>query len=295
MADAVQEDDDLIEVELDEAPSQAPASAPQAPVSREEPEGDDEELQSYSKNVQNRIRKLTERMRKEERDREEATRLAQQLMQENQQLKSRVQKLDNGYLQEYGARLNTQLENARAAYKQAVESNDPDAMLSAQEALSTLAAQKQRYDSVRARATAPAEQPAQQPVAQPQAPVQPVQQERPADPKAKAWAEKNKWFGEDRMLTSAAFAIHATLIEDEGFDPQSDEYYTELDRRIRSEFPNKFRPVKSGVGSSVASAGSSASRSTKQGRGTVKLTPSQVAMAKRLNVPLQEYAKYVKE
>lgn len=292
MADAMQEENDLVEVELDEPKAQAP----EEPAPQPEPDDDGDDLQAYSKNVQNRIRKLTERMRKEERDRQEATRLAEQLMQENQQLKSRVQKLDDGYLQEYGARLNTQLENARRAYKMAVEANDPDAMLKAQEALSNLAVQKQRYDSVKARSAAPQGQAA--PQAQPvqQAPVQqPAQQQRPADPKAKAWAEKNKWFGEDRMLTSAAFAIHATLVEDEGFDPQGDEYYNELDRRLRSEFPNKFRPVKSGVESSVASAGSSASRSTKQGRGTVKLTPSQVAMAKRLNVPLQEYAKYVKE
>lgn len=292
MADAMQEENDLVEVELDEAPSQAP----QDPTPQSEPDDDGDDLQAYSKNVQNRIRKLTERMRKEERDRQEATRLAEQLMQENQQLKSRVQKLDDGYLQEYGTRLNTQLENARRAYKMAVEANDSDAMLKAQEALSNLAVQKQRYDAVKARSAAPQGQatPQAQPVQQ--APVQqPVQQQRPADPKAKAWADKNKWFGEDRMLTSAAFAIHATLVEDEGFDPQGDEYYNELDRRLRSEFPNKFRPVKSGVESSVASAGSSASRSTKQGRGTVKLTPSQVAMAKRLNVPLQEYAKYVKE
>lgn len=292
MAEAMQEENDLVEVELDEPKAQAPEeSAPQP-----EPDDDGDDLQAYSKNVQNRIRKLTERMRKEERDRQEATRLAEQLMQENQQLKSRVQKLDDGYLQEYGARLNTQLENARRAYKMAVEANDPDAMLKAQEALSNLAVQKQRYDSVKARSAAPQGRAA--PQAQPvqQAPVQqPAQQQRPADPKAKAWAEKNKWFGEDRMLTSAAFAIHATLVEDEGFDPQGDEYYNELDRRLRSEFPNKFRPVKSGVESSVASAGSSASRSTKQGRGTVKLTPSQVSMAKRLNVPLQEYAKFVKE
>ena len=291
MAEAMQEENDLVEVELDEPKAQAP----EEPAPQPEPD-DGDDLQAYSKNVQNRIRKLTERMRKEERDRQEATRLAEQLMQENQQLKSRVQKLDDGYLQEYGARLNTQLENARRAYKMAVEANDPDAMLKAQEALSNLAVQKQRYDSVKARSAAPQGQAAPQAQPVPQAPVQqPAQQQRPADPKAKAWAEKNKWFGEDRMLTSAAFAIHATLVEDEGFDPQGDEYYNELDRRLRSEFPNKFRPVKSGVESSVASAGSSASRSTKQGRGTVKLTPSQVAMAKRLNVPLHEYAKFVKE
>jgi len=294
MADAMQDESDLIEVELE--PTDTGEQTPAAKA-RPEPESDDsdDDLQSYSKNVQNRIRKLTERMRKEERDRQEATRLAERLMQENQQLQSRVQKLDTGYLQEYGTRLNTQLEQARRAYKAAAEANDPDGMLKAQEDLSNLAVQKQRYDAVKARSATTQDPAPQQMQPVQQATVQQPAPQRQADPKAKAWAEKNKWFGEDRMLTSAAFAIHATLVEDEGFDPQGDEYYTELDRRLRSEFPNKFRPVKSGVESSVASAGSSASRSTKQGRGTVKLTPSQVAMAKRLNVPLHEYAKFVKE
>ena len=117
------------------------------------------------------------------------------------------------------------------------------------------------------------------------------------DPKAEAWAQKNEWFGADQTMTYAAFGLHRQLIEDEGFDPQSDEYYNELDNRMRKEFPHKFAaPTKSDTGPRVASAESTASRSkSTKGRRTVKLTPSQIAIAKRLNVPLEEYAKYVKE
>jgi hypothetical protein len=137
----------------------------------------------------------------------------------------------------------------------------------------------------------PAQQ-AQKPQAQPQRQAQPPK----PDPKAQSWAEKNEWFGQDRIMTTAAFAIHQQLIEDEGFDPSSDEYYNEIDGRLRREFPHKFEKAKkSGGASQVASAGNSASRSTKQGRRSVKLTHSQVAIAKKLGVPLEEYAKYVKE
>lgn len=259
-------------------------------------EGGDGELESYSKNVQNRIKKLTEKYRKEERDRQEAVRLAQQLMEENKQLKGRVEKLDSGYLNEYGQRLEGQIASAKAAYKAAYESGDPDGMANAQEQISTLAVQKQRYEAAKAKQrSAPRRQPQPQPQAQAPAPQQQPQQAPQPDPKAASWAEKNKWFGEDRMLTSAAFAIHATLIEDEGFDPQSDEYYNELDKRLRVEFPHKFKSANSGKSQAVAPASSSASRSTKSGRRTVRLSPSQIAIAKKLGVPLEEYAKYVKE
>jgi len=254
----------------------------------------DGELESYSKNVQNRIKKLTEKYRKEERDRQEAVRLAQQLMEENKQLKGRVEKLDSGYLNEYGQRLEGQIASAKAAYKAAYESGDPDAMANAQEQISTLAVQKQRYEAAKAKQRSAPQRQAQ-PQAQAPAPQQQPKQVFQPDPKAATWAEKNKWFGEDRMLTSAAFAIHATLIEDEGFDPQSDEYYNELDKRLRVEFPHKFKSPNSGKSQAVAPASSSASRSTKSGRRTVRLSPSQIAIAKKLGVPLEEYAKYVKE
>jgi len=277
-----------------EQPVEQEASPEQEPVS-EKPAGDDE-LENYSKNVQNRIKRLTEKYRKEERDREEAVRLSQQLMEENKKLKSRMQQLDTGYLSEYGSRLESQTDAAKRAYREAYEAGDPDRMAEAQMLISNLAIEQQRYNTAKARAEQEKLQPQREEQMQPAlvAQAQPQPQPQP-DPKAQGWAQKNSWFGEDRVMTTAAFAIHQTLVEEEGFDPNSDEYYTEIDRRMRKEFPHKFQSQKSGGGNQVASAGSSASRSTKQGRRTVKLTPSQVAIAKKLNVPLEEYAKFVKE
>jgi len=280
--------------------AEAPEQEERLETAKAEPEaaGSDDELGEYSKNVQSRIKRLTEKYRKEERDREEAVRLSQSLLEENKKLKSRMQQLDTGYLSEYGTRLQTQTEAAKRAYKEAYEAGDPDRMAEAQMAMSNLAIEQQRYNNAKARAdqdqrlqTERAQAPQQQ---APAAPAPQAQQATP-DPKAQSWAQKNTWFGEDRVMTTAAFAVHQGLIEDEGFDPNSDEYYTELDKRMRREFPHKFQSQKSGGGTQVASAGSSASRSTKQGRRTVKLTPSQVAIAKKLNVPLEEYAKYVKD
>ena len=280
--------------------AEAPEQEERLETAKAEPEaaGSDDELGEYSKNVQSRIKRLTEKYRKEERDREEAVRLSQSLLEENKKLKSRMQQLDTGYLSEYGTRLQTQTEAAKRAYKEAYEAGDPDRMAEAQMAMSNLAIEQQRYNNAKARVdqdqrlqTERAQAPQQQ---APAAPAPQAQQATP-DPKAQSWAQKNTWFGEDRVMTTAAFAVHQGLIEDEGFDPNSDEYYTELDKRMRREFPHKFQSQKSGGGTQVASAGSSASRSTKQGRRTVKLTPSQVAIAKKLNVPLEEYAKYVKD
>ena len=177
------------------------------------------------------------------------------------------------------------------AYQKAYDEGDADAMFEAQKNLSRLALEEAQVEQAKKRQEQQAAAPKQE---QPQ--QQPQQQAAPKpDPKAEAWAAKNEWFGQDQTMTYAAFGIHRQLIEDEGFDPSSDEYYTELDRRVRSEFPQKFGGSKD-KGPRVASAESTASKSsTKKGRRTVKLTPSQIQIAKRLNVPLEEYAKYVKE
>ena len=283
-----------------ETEEETQAEAQESPEKVEEPaqESGESELDSYSKGVQSRIKKLTEKYRQEERDKAEAVRLSQQLIEENKKLKTRVQSLDSGYLNEYGNRLESQTVSAKQLYKEAHESGDTDKMLEAQELISKIAVEKQRYASAKTKAEQQAKLQVQRQQQQPQAQAQPQAQpqQAPPDPKAQAWAEKNAWFGDDRVMTMAAFAINQQLIEEEGFDPQTDEYYTAIDSRIRSEFPHKFEtPKKSGGGSQVASAGNSASRSTKQGRRSVKLTHSQVAIAKKLGVPLEEYAKYVKE
>lgn len=250
---------------------------------------DDDELGQYSTKVKTRINKLTAKSRAAERDKEEAQRLAEQLYQENQSLQQRVRGLDSGYLSEYGTRLEAQSFAAKDAFKKAYESGDPEALASAQEQMSKIAIDQERFRIAKQRSNA---QPQQAQAAE--APVQAQQQVR-VDRKAQTWAEKNEWFGSDKMLTAAALALHSTLVEDEGFDPTSNEYYSEIDGRIRREFPHKFKTAQSATPARVASAASSASKAAVQGRRSVKLTASQVAMAKRLNVPLEEYAKYVKD
>ena len=286
------EDEIIIEQEDDESESE-----PEEKISKAEADDSDEgELESYSKGVQKRISRLTEKYRKEERDRQEAVRLAQQLLQEKQQLEGRLKQLDSGYLNEYGARIEAQVSAARRAYKDAYEAGDTDKMIEAQEALARATTDKQRYDLAKSRADERVQTTAAPPQQQYVAPQQQAVAQQPqVDPKAQSWAEKNDWFGQDEVMTYAAFGVHRKLVEEEGFDPQSDEYYSEIDRRMRTEFPHKFQASKSSGKSQVAPAGSSASRSTKQGRRTVRLSPSQIAIAKKLNVPLEEYAKYVKD
>ncbi len=252
-----------------------------------------EELENYSKNVQKRIKKLTEKYRQEERDREEAVRLAKELREENEKLKTQVQGSQQAHLTEYGARLDNQLNLARQAYRDAHDRGDVDKQFEAQQMMNQIAIEQERYRLAKQQQERLQVQRAPQ---QQAAPVQqPIQQERAPepDPRAQDWASKNEWFGQDEVMTYAAFGIHRKLVEEEGFDPTSDEYYNEIDRRIASEFPHKFGGQK-GRSGQVASADTSASRKP-TGRRKVKLSPSQVAIAKKLGVPLEEYAKYVKD
>jgi hypothetical protein len=303
MADENQDEDLGQEVILEDQSEDAPAddtSEEQVAEAADRVESGEDDLNDYSKNVQKRIKNLTQKYREAERQGQEAATFAQQVFQENQQLKERMEKLDSGYLNEYGARIESQIGTARKAYKDAYDAGDTDAMIEAQEALARVTTEKDRYDMAKRRAdqqreARPApEQWQQAPQPQQQAP-QPQPQAPQPDPKAQDWAERNEWFGQDEVMTYAAFGIHRKLVEEEGFDPAGEEYYKEIDRRMRTEFPQKFAAKKSSTKSQVASAGSSASRTTKQGRRSVKLSPSQIAIAKRLNVPLEEYAKYVKE
>lgn len=295
----VVEDQEVVVEAPEEEPVKEAAPEKEEPVkeaSEEKQEvSEQDELDSYSKGVQTRIKKLTEKYRQEERDKSEAVRLSQQLIEENEKLKSRVKALDTGYLSEYGTRLQSQTEAAKRMMKEAYEAGDSDRVVEAQQLMSNIAAEQQRYNTAKAQAERQAKVQVQQ-QEQPQQ-QQPAQQQRPQpDPRAVAWKDKNDWFGADKIMTAAAFALHSQLTDEEGFDPNSDEYYSEVDKRLRQEFPHKFSETKkSGGGSQVASAGNSASRSTKQGRRSVKLSHSQVAIAKKLGVPLEEYAKYVKD
>ena len=259
-------------------------------VTETKEEKKEDEVTEYSKKVQIRINQITDRYRKEQRDKEEAVRLAQTLKDQNEKLQTQISNLDKGYISEYGTRIESQLASASDALKKAYEVNDTDAIVKAQQAIAKATIEQERHRIAKERQ----EQNVSRETSQPQTiqqPQQPIQQE--PDPKAKAWAEKNTWFGENEEMTYLALGLDKKLVQ-EGFDLGSDEYYSELDKRIRTRFPEEFKQETSGV-NRVAPADSTASRSNSKGRRTVKLSPSQVAMAKRLNVPLEEYAKYVKE
>jgi len=254
----------------------------------------DSDLSDYSDSVKKRISKLTNRFREEERQRQAAVEYAEGVKKQNDELKTRLDKLDTTYVGEFDTRVQSQAIAAKEAYKKALEDGNADAMYEAQQNISRIAMEEARLAELKANR----EEKAKLASAPAPAPVAPQQQQAsPPDPKAKDWAEKNTWFGQDQTMTYAAFGLHKQLIEDEGFDASSDEYYTELDTRIRTEFPHKFKEAqRKSNAPRVASAGTTASKSSSpKGRRTVKLTASQIAIAKRLNVPLEEYAKYVKE
>ena len=249
----------------------------------------EDEIDQYSKSVQARIKKLVTARRQEERDKEEAIRLAEVLKKENDELRARNTTLNKGYNAQYEGRVGSQLEQAKKAFKDAYDSGDSDAIVAANQAIARITLDEERLRVIKAREEQAAA--TQQPQEQVQQPEQPAAQ---PDPKAKAWADRNDWFGSDRVMTVGAYAIHEDLAG-EGYDLTSDDYYSELDKRLRVEFPQKFENNASNGGTArVASADSSASRSTKKGRRAVKLTPSQVAIAKKLGVSLEDYAKHVK-
>lgn len=290
------EKEELEIIEAEDEAQEAPAQEleAEAPETEETTNDNEDELASYSESVQRRIRTLTGKYREEERQRQAALEYAEAVKKQNEELKTRLDKLDQSYVGEFGNRLESQVIAAKEAYRKAYDEGDADAMFEAQQTISRLAMEQSRYEQVKRQNEERAQQ-AQIAREQPVQQAAPQQQPAKPDPKAEAWASKNEWFGSDQTMTYAAFGIHRQLIEDEGFDPTSDEYYTELDRRVRTEFPHKFKEPVRDAGPRVASAESTASKSSKKGRRTVKLTPSQIAIAKRLNVPLEEYAKYVKE
>ena len=276
-----------VEVELPLETVEKTEEKPQE-KSEEKPEKKDEELNDYSKNVQKRINQITDRYRKEQRDKEEAVRLAETLKSENEKLQTQISNLDKGYITEYGTRIESQLASASEALKKALEVNDAEAIVKANQAIAKATIEQERHRLAKERQES-------QPEVKPQEQTQPqAQPEAQVDPKAKAWAENNPWFGENEEMTMLAMGLDKKL-KQEGFDPRSDEYYTEINKRIRKRFPEEFEEEKTSSANRVAPADSTASRSSNKGRRTVKLSPSQVAMAKRLNVPLEEYAKYVKE
>ena len=288
-----------IEEEKNDEPEQKPEVSTDTEITTEEPkqeasEGDD--LSEYSEAVKKRIAKLTKRFRDEEKQRAAAVEFAESVKKQNDELKAKLDKLDTTYVGEFDTRVQSQAAAAKEAYRKAYEAGDADAMYEAQQTISKIALEEARLNQLKQQREEEAKN--QEAASRNNASQQGVAQAQPPkpDPRAEEWASKNEWFGQDQTMTYAAFGIHKTLIEEEGIDPNTEEYYTELDNRIKTEFPHKFGETKKSSGPRVASAGATASKTVSpKGRRTVKLTPSQIAIAKRLNVPLEEYAKYVKE
>tara|TARA_Y100001951_G_scaffold27281_1_gene21173 strand:- start:484 stop:1377 length:894 start_codon:yes stop_codon:yes gene_type:complete len=257
---------------------------------------DGTEHDDYSKKVQRRIDKLTKKAREAERQQEAAINYARNIQAENSQLKGRVQDLDKGYVNEYGDRIATQSEALEKDLESAIATNDTAAQVETQKKLSQLAIEEERVRAAKQQQA----QWQQRAAAQQQLAAQQAQQAQPqiparADPKAEDWASKNDWFGDDDAMTFAAFGIHKTLVEDEGFDTESPSYYDELDKRIREAFPHKFSggtTVAVSEGRRPQQSVASATRSSNSGRKTVRLSASEVAIANKLGVPLDEYAKH---
>jgi len=280
---------DVEEVSEDSVKSDdAPAESNEQPAIQ----ADKEELGEYSEGVKKRIAKLTRKMREAERQKEEAINYAKQVNDQAQKMRSQYDNLGDNYTKELEAKVATGMDAAKLAYKQAVESQDIDGQVEAQKALAQMAIEEQRLANIKAgqeQRLAQAPKVQEQEVAQPQQYQQPQAQ---LDPRAEDWATKNAWFGTDNAMTYTAFDIHKNLVEDEGYDPQSNEYYTEVDKRIRVAFPHKFDTVEESTPTPTQSVASAKRPASNKGRRkTVKLTPSQVAISKRLGVPLEEYAK----
>ena len=247
-----------------------------------------DEHEKYSEGVQKRIAKLTKKMREAERQREEALAFARRIQDENKSLNSRVNVLDTDYVAEMEGRVKSSLLAAQQKLIAARESDDKKAEVEALTAISQLGYEQAKVAELKTKQEMEKKVAAEKPKEEAK-PYQPTVQA--PDPRAEEWATKNEWFGKDNAMTYTAFDLHRKLTEEEGFDPQTDEYYKEIDKRIRLEFPNKFdKPVEKTTSKPTQTV-ASATRSPKTSRKSVKLTPSQVAIAKKLGVPLEEYAK----
>ena len=252
---------------------------------------EDEKLEDYGKGVQSRIAKLTRKMREAERREAAAVEYANAVEQKRRIDNERFQKVDSDYTEKLKENVTSAMESAQNELRMAIESQDANLQVTANKKIAALALENANLQMRR------------QPVAQ-ETPVQlsdggrlPEQTPKSlpeADPQAEDWAAKNRWFGTDRAMTFTAFEIHKDLVDKEGFDPKSDEYYREIDKRIRVDFGHKFGTNEDKATTKPVQSVASANRSAKPGRKTVRLTSSQVAIAKKLGVPLEEYAKQLK-
>jgi hypothetical protein len=248
-----------------------------------------EELEDYSEGVKKRIAKLTKKWREAERQREAALEYAKGVKEEQESLKTKLSTLEPNYLTAMEGRVISGLQAAQSQLAKAREAGDIAAEVEAQKMIAKLGVEEARVANLKKQSTAKTEDKKETTLDEAIAP----NQAKP-DPKAEEWAEKNPWFGTDNAMTYTAFDLHKKLTEEEGFDPNTDEYYAEVDRRMRLDFPHKFDNTEQKEPTKPTQTVASATRSVKPGRQTVRLTSSQVAIAKKLGVPLEEYAKQLK-
>ena len=275
------------ETVVDTEDSATPEKQEEPPSVEVSSDSEQDEFQKAESNTQKRIDRLTKKMREAQRREEEALRYAKSVQEEAEGLKRRMDSLDTHYVNEYESRVTTQMSQAEQELARAMELGDTQAAVAANKKIASLAIENDRLSQPKIQQ----EQRAQI-VEQPQPVQQQPQQMRRPDPKAEDWAQRNEWFGQDEAMTFAAFGIHKRLVENEGFDPNTDEYYTELDRRINEKFNMPAKTTGKRPAQTVAGVSRSSGRSSGK---KVRLTPSQVAIAKKLGVPLEAYAKHVKE
>ena len=254
---------------------------------------DDEKLEEYSKGVQKRIATLTKRMREAERREKAALDYAKGVEQKRQTAETKFSKVNNDYVKQFETRVKTGLDSAQKELATAIENADAAAQIEANKKIAALSIDEARLNALKEQQSTTKEEPA--PRLSDAAPSESAPKPLSApDPRAEEWASSNSWFGKDRAMTYTAFEIHKDLTEREGFDPQTDEYYAEVDKRIRLEFPHKFDKKESQTSKPTQNVASVTRSNTRSNRKTVKLTSSQVAIAKKLGVPLEEYAKQIK-
>ena len=256
---------------------------------KKEQKKDDEQLEDYSKGVQSRIAKLTRKMREAERQRDAATEYARSADESRKTLEKRFIKTDSEYIKKFESSIKEGMDAAQKDLAHAIESGNAKAQVDANKRIATLA-----FDNARLQQSKETREEAPAKPADVKEPTRAASQMPSADPQADAWAGRNTWFGQDRAMTFTAFEIHKDLVDKEGFDPKSDEYYAEVDKRIRVDFPHKFDKSDYRQTTEPVQTVASAKRSVKPGRKTVRLTSSQVAIAKKLGVPLEDYAKQLK-
>ena len=292
-----QKDESVVEAEAPKEEAEAPKEEPvetKQETETEEPKKEDDKLEEYSKGVQARIAKLTRKMREAERQRDAATEYAKSVEEKRQAMEKKFARTDEQYLKKFETSISTGLEAAQKELAAAIEAGDAKAQVEANKRIATLAFENAKLTEAKeGRATASTGGEVTKP-SEVKAPTQPAMQDEPSDPMAEAWAAKNTWFGKDRAMTYTAFEIHKDLVEREGYDSKSDEYYAEIDKRIRVDFPHKFAKSDNNQSTNPVQTVASVKKSVRPGRKTVKLTSSQVAIAKKLGVPLEEYAKQLK-